>query len=540
MMLHDMTQGIEAPLPEESNMRQLALMSSKSKIARLHRKNYLQPFEDSLSLWELNGLGLTAVSVDQEHNMFAIKSRTGSQLKIDRLTYYDWCINGIFKPTIQACREGTKPDAGFLDVSFPKRRVLRFGPHNFHKYRGKFFPQLVRSLCNIAGLKDNSVVMDPMCGSGTTLVEARALQIRAFGLDKNPLSVLISKVKANSLSWDATMIKCVRQRIDDDVFCVAAGIGNPIDLWDESDLAYLDRWFSQSALADIARLVVGIKSITDLSVRNFALVCLSDVVRKASYQKEDELRVRKEIHHYNKGEVITLFREKYNTCLRSLMSTAHVGTHDAEFDVKEGDARSASLYFPDLRRSVDAIITSPPYATALPYLDTDRLSLIILGLLPRKRHSMKEMEMIGSREISERKRTDIWKSYEEGAECTLPNSVSSMINTIACSHHSSAVGFRKRNLPSLLVKYFLDMAEVLEDMKKMLRRGAPAFMVVGNNSTRIGDRRVEISTERFLTEIAEDVGFITGPEISMELLPSNDIFRKNSGSKEKIIKLSKK
>ena len=69
-------------------------------------------------------------------------------------------------------------------------------------------------------------------------------------------------------------------------------------------------------------------------------------------------------------------------------------------------------HFPDLRRSVDVVITSPPYATALPYLDADRLSLIILGLLPRREYSSKESEMIGSREITERKRADIWATYE--------------------------------------------------------------------------------------------------------------------------------
>lgn len=511
-------------------------MSPKPGTVRLHRKEYLQPFENSLSLSELDGIGLKVVSVDEKRNLFVVKNRVGLQSRIGRLSYYDWFFNGEFKPTVQSCREGARLDADSPDASFPSRRMLRFAPHNFHEYRGKFFPQLVRSLCNIAGLEEGSTVMDPMCGSGTTLVEARALCMRVFGLDKNPLSVLISKVKADSLSWDEAVIRRARKYVTDSTLYG----GNPDDVWARDDLAYLDRWFSQAAIIDIAGLVVGIRSIADRSVRDFASVCLSDVVRAASYQKEDELRVRKQVRQYRQGDAVALFRKKCDVCLDSLMTAARTGTHDVDFDVREGDARSMGHHFPDLRRSVDAMITSPPYATALPYLDTDRLSLIILGLLPRRGHSAKESEMIGSREITERERADIWAAYEEGTGRALPESVSSVINEIARSHHSGAVGFRKRNLPALLVKYFLDMADVLAEMKKMLKRRSAAFVVIGSNSTRIVDKRVEIPTDRFLAEIAESVGFAVEPVVDMELLPSNDVFKKNSGSAEKIIMLAKR
>lgn len=517
-------------------MKQYTL-SSGIDTTSLHRKEYLQPFENSLSLSELDGLDLTVVSTDEKHNLFTVKNHSDLQSRIDRLAYYDWFVNGSLKPTVQAYREGAIPGADPSDASFPKRRMLRFAPHNFHEYRGKFFPQLVRSLCNLAGLEESSTVMDPMCGSGTTLVEVRALRMRAFGLDKNPLSVLISRVKTDSLSWDEAKIRHARKDMEATTLC---GYVRPANIWNENDLAYLGRWFSQASLSDIAGLMAGILSIADKSLRDFARVCLSDVVRAASYQKEDELRVRKDVRPYHQGDVIALFKKKYSVCLDSLAATTRAGTHDAEFDVRSGDARDMSSYFPDLRRAIDAVITSPPYATALPYLDADRLSLIVLGLLPRKEHSAKEAEMIGSREITEKKRADIWTSYEEGSGRTLPESVSFMIHDIARSHHSDAVGFRKRNLPALLVKYFLDMTDVLMEIKRMLRRRSPAFVVIGSNSTRIGDKRVEIPTDRFLADIAESVGFAVEPIVDMELLPSNDVFKRNRGSAEKIIMLTKR
>ena len=76
----------------------------------------------------------------------------------------------------------------------------------------------------------------------------------------------------------------------------------------------------------------------------------------------------------------------------------------------------------DNKGKIDAIINVPPYATALPYLDTDRLSLCYLGLLSRPEHRQRDQDMIGNREISEgqRQRTGSLSEQEE----KLPKSVS--------------------------------------------------------------------------------------------------------------------
>jgi 16S rRNA G966 N2-methylase RsmD len=78
--------------------------------------------------------------------------------------------------------------------------VLRYASHGIHEYRGKFFPQLVRSLLNITGVDRDSVILDSMCGSGTTLVEAILRGCNSIGLDYNPLSVLMSQAKCDVLS----------------------------------------------------------------------------------------------------------------------------------------------------------------------------------------------------------------------------------------------------------------------------------------------------------------------------------------------------
>ena len=68
------------------------------------------------------------------------------------------------------------------------------------------------------------------------------------------------------------------------------------------------------------------------------------------------------------------------------------------------DARTLFPSWDDLASKVSVVITSPPYATALPYLDTDRLSLIYLKLLQREEHRSHDYAMIGNRAITEKMR----------------------------------------------------------------------------------------------------------------------------------------
>src|SRR3989344_4915342 len=75
--------------------------------------------------------------------------------------------------------------------------------HGFHTYPAMMIPQIARKLINIYG-KDAKVLLDPFCGSGTSLVEASLTPhiVEAHGFDLNPLAVLIAKVKTTPLDTE--------------------------------------------------------------------------------------------------------------------------------------------------------------------------------------------------------------------------------------------------------------------------------------------------------------------------------------------------
>lgn len=84
------------------------------------------------------------------------------------------------------------------------------------------------------------------------------------------------------------------------------------------------------------------------------------------------------------------------------------------------------------------------------------------------------------------------------------------------------------------------MKQVFAGMLEVLKPGASAFVVVGNNHTIAGGQRVDIATVELLQDVAKSVGFEIVETIGMEMLVSRDIFKKNAIDSESILHFRKK
>lgn len=75
----------------------------------------------------------------------------------------------------------------------------RYLTHGLDFYKGNFHAQMIRSLINYCNLPPKSIILDPFCGSGTTLIEANLLEFNAIGIDINPIASLNSYIKTKLL-----------------------------------------------------------------------------------------------------------------------------------------------------------------------------------------------------------------------------------------------------------------------------------------------------------------------------------------------------
>ena len=523
-------------------------------------KKYIQPFEVELALRELSSLAdiprdeLT--SSEGNPGVYRVECSATAQDLANRLTYWETIesdeyhkitTQSLREATVNVVRNGIELDVlrGLLpfgaNAPLPNRRCLRYGTHGIHEYRGKFFPQLVRSLINISGTGPGGVVADPMSGSGTTVVEAVLAGCVGLGLDMNPLSVMLANTKAQILSADSSRLVDSYQRLRTELMSNVPGKAQSRSYFEslpEEDQKYLSCWFSTDVLDGLDDITQAIARLSDENAKALAKISLSNIIRSVSWQKNDDLRVRKEIRLDVEIDPKKEFLEEIGRSVRAVLAFLYQeGAQDSvSFNVREGDARSCGELWP--ANSVDVIITSPPYATALPYLDTDRLSLCYLGLLPRPAHRSRDKSMIGNREISDSLRRGYWDLYLEGKN-RLPSSVTDLIDKIDELNSTAHVGFRRKNLSSLLAKYFFDMGDVLRGMMKALKPGSYAFVVVGNNHTIAGGHRIDIQTARMLQDIAAAEGFDVAVPLSMDMLISRDIFRTNAMASEEILAFRK-
>ncbi len=536
-----------------------------ARILLLEMKPYIQPFERSLALQELRALAFADPVAhskfgEQESNLYEISTDVEPEFLANRLTYWqtlygDGAIADHFttlqmryEATAEMARQGVwieslpemLPFNG--SVPMPRRRTLRYGSHGIHEYRGKFFPQLVRSLLNISGANADSIVLDPMCGSGTTLVEASMLDCSSFGLDMNPLSILMSQTKTEILTISPKTLLSEYKQLEISILASAKHSSMEVQLdWfshlPERDQEYLALWFASEVLVQLDPIMGHIQRTQTPACRKLFLVALSNILRSISWQKDDDLRVRKQEKQIVNFNVTQIFLAELESSLKSVLSLLieKNGRKVGKTTIISGDARCANELLQEQSGKIDVVITSPPYATALPYLDTDRLSLCYLNLLSRPEHRQRDYTMIGNREITGRNRQDYLDDYNR-KKISLPVEIANIIDKIHVLNENNDVGFRRRNLSALLAKYFLDMQHVLENLHSLLRSGGEAYVIIGNNHTIAGGEKIEIETDILLAQLGQSIGFELQDKMSMEMLVSRDIFKKNASSGETILR----
>ena len=147
----------------------------------------LQPFERALLLREVVALAGVSGSWDGDRGKRAITSL------VERLALARSVTDE------QGREQQTHQHRLEVGVGGGRRKVTSHALHGLHPYKGKFYPQLARSILNGCEVRRGSRVLDPFAGCGTTLLEADFLKVDGLGLDTNPLAVLGANAKLRVL-----------------------------------------------------------------------------------------------------------------------------------------------------------------------------------------------------------------------------------------------------------------------------------------------------------------------------------------------------
>ncbi|HEY4210266.1 MAG TPA: DNA methyltransferase [Steroidobacteraceae bacterium] len=407
------------------------------------------------------------------------------------------------------------------------RQATRYSVHGLHEYKGKFNPQVAKALLNIFSADRGDCVLDPFCGSGTSLVECAQLGIKAVGTDVNPLAVFLANAKLKSLGIRAGDLKGAiagaRRRM-------AGSRSSPPK---DDRTAYLQSWFSPGILEVIESVRSAFESL-DGDAGQIGLAIASNLLRDYSLQEPRDLRIRRrksalpEISFLNALERAV---EAYCSRLGSAQET--LGVASSAGCAIHLDCRELSGSRIEMPGAFDLAITSPPYATALPYIDTQRLSLVWLGLLKPEEVLDLEASLVGSREIRGGRRKDLLIALETNA-AQIPAAEQDF-----CIRLQGALGkddgFRRVAVPRLLYRYFAAMADSFTAVRRLMKPNAPFALIVGRNHTVLGGKRFQVDTPAHLASIAVSRGWRHQETMELQTYRRFGLHRSNATSSEALV-----
>jgi len=226
--------------------------------------------------------------------------------------------------------------------------------HHIHKYPAKLIPHIPFYFINKFS-NENDTILDPFCGSGTTLLESILNGRNALGIELNPIARLIAKVKTTPL--DVQELKDVSKLCYKEI----KKCGNPTIL----DFPNRDFWFSKETQFRLAKIKTTIDEIqAKPDIKDFLLVSFSAIIRKVSNADSRDL-LPQLAPQPKQANVINEFFSKLDFNIERMNDLSSVRVKS---DIIGNDARIL-----DLRKKVNLIITSPPYLSAMEYFRSTKL-----------------------------------------------------------------------------------------------------------------------------------------------------------------------
>lgn len=268
--------------------------------------------------------------------------------------------------------------------------------HRLHPYLGKYIPQLVEIFLR-KYFAAGQTVLDPFCGSGTTLVQANELGVNSIGYDVSAFNVMLCRVK--TARYD---LAGVRKEVLDILEKVQFATQKPAvtpNLFDDElterahlteDNAYLKEWFAPQALNE---LLTFRNLIPNYSCQDLLKVILSRSARSSRLTTHFDLDFPKKAqtapyhcykHSRTCAPTTSAFQFLRRYCLDSIKRIEEFASKrtDAGVEIHHGDSRQGE--FPQ----IDGVITSPPYVGLIDYHEQHAYAYHLLGL-----HDQREKEI---------------------------------------------------------------------------------------------------------------------------------------------------
>jgi DNA modification methylase len=382
--------------------------------------------------------------------------------------------------------------------------------HGWYRFVLSYPPHLVRHYLSQFGVQPGDSVLDPFCGTGTTLVECKKLGLNSVGVEAHPMSHFATATKVN---WDLNPEHLERSAKD-----VAERALEQLDrdgIVDDFQPYLVQETCAAKVLRQLPeqeQKLLLTNSISPLPLHK--VLVLLEAIGNAEYGRSHmHLALAKalvtRISNLQFGPEVGVGPPKgdapvVSAWLGLIMQMAAdlrllSRTPDGGAVVHHADSRQVSQLIP--LKSIDAVITSPPYPNEKDYTRTTRLESVVLGFF-RNRQELQRLKRTmlrsNTRGVYIGDDDDRWVAHHPEIR-----RIAEAIETRRIELNKTS-GF-ERLYARVAKLYFGGMARHLAELRPFLRPGARLAYVVGDQASYL---RVMIRTGEILASLAAELGYV--------------------------------
>lgn len=390
--------------------------------------------------------------------------------------------------------------------------------HLVHHYPAKVIPHIPHYfLQNEVLSSKGDFVLDPFCGTGTVMVESLLANRRTAGADANPLARLIANVKCSPVAAPTLA------SLPGDFAAVLAKTTHRVI----PDVVNLEYWFYPHVVDQLGQLLAAISQFTVPEVRNLLLVSFSGILRRVSLAdprisvpvrlRPERLTEKENIRGRAHARIrqlkrVSVVNEFFQTLNDNISRVKELGQQPESLGTLwniYADAKqltTADGLSSQRAKSVQLIITSPPYLGAQKYIRASSLSLGWLNLCGSDELRAHEQRSIGREHFYK-------EEYEVVMETGLP----------AADRLLRKVREKNPLRAHIAATYLLEMKAAISEMKRVLKPNGFLVLVAGSNL--LCGRRFD--TPAYLRQMAEAAKLRTRL-VLVDAIPSRGLMTKRN------------
>lgn len=387
------------------------------------------------------------------------------------------------------------------DKTEPLRQLVNFSEnrdvpyHGWFKYREGFSYTLIKKLLNKSGITENEYVLDPFCGSGTTVVEAALNGYCGIGIDINPVSAFISEVKC--MSYTDREIARMHELTDG-----MLEISRAEEISDEYVKKYeeVKKFFNAhnyQRLLAIRQVIDSKKESEGMKIYKFLLCAYICIAEEVSDRKRDGNGLKTQASKVN--DVEQFYVDKLEAMIADIEN--HRISENIVSILACGNAMMLSeiinKYADKIGKTLGAIIYSPPYVNSFDYFESYKMEMILADYAKDMKGINKYRQQAVESFVGRTSQRIQCRDFVEQTAQEIENAIPEK------EKRTGKRDSRTRKVPGMIKGYFTDMEKVIAQSASILAAGKQCYIVV-DQSAYLG--RI-IPTDLFLAAIAEYYNF---------------------------------